>query len=112
MDKKPVKDLTITMVAISKLNQKMSKAVAEFQDQMSELREKEANLHEAVKLSMEKHGVTNFENDILKISYVAPSTRNSIDVARLKEEKPEIAAKYMKQTSVKSSIRIKVKEII
>lgn len=112
MDTKLVKELTDTVVKVNEVEQNISMAVAKFRDELRELHDKEKNLHEAVKASMEKYDVRKFENEVLKITYIAPTVRNSIDTARLKEEKPEIASEYMKQSQVKSSIRIKVKELI
>lgn len=46
--------------------------------------------------AMEKYGVTKFDNDIMKITYFAPSTSTSIDSTRLKKEQPDIAKEYSK----------------
>lgn len=57
--------------------------------------------------AMEKYGVTKFDNDIMKITYFAPST--SIDSTRLKKEQPDIAKEYSKTSNKKSYIKIEVK---
>lgn len=59
--------------------------------------------------TMETHGLKKWENDLMTISYVAPTTRTSIDSAKLKKDMPDVAKKYSKTSSVKSSIRIKLK---
>lgn len=59
--------------------------------------------------AMDKYGVKKFENDILKITYVEPTTRETIDSKKLKEELPAVAAKYTKISQVKGSVRIEVK---
>lgn len=41
-----------------------------------------------------------------KVTYVSPSTRNTIDSKKLKEEEPEIAKKFTKSTLVNASVRI------
>lgn len=46
--------------------------------------------------------------DGLKFTYVSPSTRTSVDSKRLKEEYPEIYAKVIKTSNVKSSIRTSI----
>ena len=43
----------------------------------------------------------------ITLTYVAPSTRTTIDSKKLKEEEPEIAKKFSKTTNVKASIRLK-----
>ena len=67
-------------------------------------------LRAAIMLAMEKNGVTSFENDRIKLTYVAPTKRTAIDSARLKKEMPEIAEKYTKTSNVKASLRITLKE--
>ena len=60
--------------------------------------------------AMIENGVTNFENERIKITFVAPTTRTAIDSAKLKKELPEIAEKYTKTSNVKASLRITLKE--
>jgi uncharacterized protein YpuA (DUF1002 family) len=55
------------------------------------------------------YGVKNVDNDILKITYVAESTRTTIDSAKLKKDYPDIAEKYSKTSKVSASVRISVK---
>lgn len=55
---------------------------------------------------MERHGVTGFENDSMKITYVAPTTRTSIDTAKLRADNPDLCAEYTKATPVAASVRI------
>ncbi len=45
----------------------------------------------------------------ITISYIAPTTRESLDTAKLKKERPEIIKHYKKITPVKSSVRITTK---
>ena len=45
----------------------------------------------------------------MTVTYVKPTTRTSIDSAKLKKEMPEVVEKYSKTSNVKSSIRIKLK---
>lgn len=59
--------------------------------------------------AMEQYGVKKFENDVLSVTYVAPTTRTSIDSTKLKKEMPEVAEKYSKTSNVKASIKITVK---
>lgn len=42
----------------------------------------------------------------IKLTYVAPTTRTSVDTKKLKEEEPDIVKKYTKTTNVKASIRL------
>ena len=45
----------------------------------------------------------------ITISYIAPTTRESIDTAKLKKEMPVVANKYKKVSNVKASVRITTK---
>jgi hypothetical protein len=76
---------------------------------LKEAEERAKSIREAVMKAMAENGVKTFENDRLKITYVEPSTRTTLDSARLKKEEPEIAKKYEKQSTTKASLRITIK---
>lgn len=59
---------------------------------------------------MKANGVKKFENDFIRLTYKEPTTRVSIDSKRLKEEQPEIYENYKKESEVKESILIKIKQ--
>lgn len=59
--------------------------------------------------AMRTQSIKSFENESLKITYVEPTTRETIDSKKLKVELPEIAAKYTKTSKVKDSVRITLK---
>lgn len=42
----------------------------------------------------------------VKLTYVSPSTRTSIDSKKLKEEEPELAKKFTKTSNVSASVRL------
>ena len=44
--------------------------------------------------------------DGVKVTYVSPSIRNTIDSKKLKEEEPELVKKYTKATNVKATVRL------
>ena len=56
--------------------------------------------------TMEKNGVKTVDRNKLKITYVAPSTRTSVDSKKLQKEEPEIYKKYVETTIVAGSIKI------
>ena len=56
--------------------------------------------------TMEKEGVKTVDRNKLKITYVAPSTRTSVDSKKLQKEEPEIYKKYVETTTVAGSIKI------
>ena len=59
--------------------------------------------------AMRTQGIKSFENDSLKITYIEPSTRETIDSARIKKELPEVAEQYKKISNIKDSVRITLK---
>lgn len=77
--------------------------------QKKEAEERAKELRAMILDEMEKQGVKTFDNDRIRLTYVAPQTRSTIDSARLKKDHPEIAEKYQKQTSVKASLKITLK---
>lgn len=77
--------------------------------QKKELEDKEKEIRVALETAMNQYGVKSFENNILKVVYVAPTTKTTIDSKALKKEKPDVYEKYAKTSNVKASVRITVK---
>lgn len=61
---------------------------------------------------MEKQGVKSWETDNLKITYIAPIDRQSVDSKKLKEKYPIVYGECQKISKVKSSVRVSIKEEI
>lgn len=70
------------------------------------MKEKVDKVKETLYSTMEKEGVKTVDRNKLKITYVAPSTRVSVDSKKLQKEEPEIYKKYVKTTTVAGSIKI------
>ena len=73
------------------------------------LEDEEKALKDELTKAMEAYGVKSFENDQIKLVYVAPTTRSSIDGTRLKKDHPDLAEQYSKTSNVSASVRITVK---
>lgn len=60
-----------------------------------------------IKLHEQQSGIpkTVIAGDV-KVTYVAPSTRTTIDTKKLKEEEPELAKKFTKTSKVSASVRL------
>lgn len=71
--------------------------------------EQEKQLKQELLKAMEAHGVKSFETDLIKMTYVAPTTKTTLDGAKLKLEHPDIVEQYSKTSNVAASIRIIVK---
>jgi uncharacterized protein YpuA (DUF1002 family) len=77
--------------------------------QKKQLEAQDKDVRQQLEKVMGEYGITSFENDLLKVTYVAPTTRTTIDSAKLKKELPAVAEKYSKTSQVKGSVRIEVK---
>lgn len=74
-----------------------------------QLEDQEKQLKEELTKAMEAYGVKSFENDQIKLVYVAPTTRSTIDSTKLKKDHPDLAQQYTKTSNVSASVRITVK---
>ena len=72
--------------------------------------EKEKEVRAALEAAMGQFGIKSFENDILKVTYVAPTKKTTIDSKALKKDHPDVYEKYAKTSDVKASVRITVKD--
>lgn len=79
----------------------------EFQITKQEMDNQEKEIKQAIQKAMEENGIKSFENDDVKISYVAPTQRVSVDTAKMKEE--GIYDLYTKTSEVKASVRLTYK---
>ena len=77
--------------------------------QKKELDEAEKQLKAELVKAMGTYGIKSFENDMIKMVYVAPTTRSTIDSARLKKDHPDIAEQYSKTSTVSASVRVTLK---
>lgn len=76
------------------------------EEELNLLKEKVDKFKETLYGTMEKEGIKTVDRNKLKITYVAPSTRVSVDNKKLQKEEPEIYKKYVKTTTVAGSIKI------
>lgn len=84
-------------------------AIVNLSVQKKQIEEQEKKMKEQLKAAMEKYGVKAFENEVVKFTYVAPTTRTTIDSKALKNDLPDVAAKYSKTSNVSASVRVTVK---
>lgn len=85
------------------------KKIADICTAKKKLEDDEKKMKEELQLAMEKYQIKSFDNDVIKVTYVAPTTRTSIDSAKLKKEYPDVAEVCTKSSEVKASVRIEVK---
>ena len=85
------------------------KVIADLTLQKKQIEDQEKAMREKLREVMEKYGVKSFETPEIKFTYVAPTTRTSIDSTKLKKDLPDVAAKYSKTSKVSASVKITVK---
>lgn len=85
------------------------KQIADIITTKKKLEEQEAELKVKLKDAMEKYNIKKFESDILDITYVAESTKTSIDTTKLKKKYPEIAAECSKTSKTSAYVRVSIK---
>lgn len=91
------------------LSTTVSVAIAEFEKKIKELKAQEDELKEQILSEMQAHNLIKLETDDLVISYVDSYDKESFDKNKLKEDYPKLYDEYIKMSTVKPSIRIKVK---
>lgn len=102
-------ELIVSNNGVAELSVDTAKAIADFERKVKEIQEREKELKERILEEMEIKGIVKLETDDLIISYVAPTTRETLDSKALKEELPTIYDEYAKISNVKQSLRIKLK---
>lgn len=76
----------------------------EYQVKKAEMEMKEKEFKEALLKVMENNDIKSFENDFVKVTYKAPTTRKSVDADKLKEQ--GLYDLFVKESNVKSSVVI------
>lgn len=97
------------VVTLEKNYPTLIEAITDVCVRKKQLEEEEKQMKEMLKVAMEACHLKSWDSDQLKVTYVAPTTRTSIDSTRLKKEKPDIAEEYSKTSQVSASVRITVK---
>jgi predicted phage-related endonuclease len=105
--------LARTQSELAQVNEEISLALKDMIERRNALEERDKKIREeitkAMKARVEAGGEKKYEDDNITVTYVAPTRRAGIDIAKLKAEKPDIYKKYEKFTPVKESVRLKVK---
>lgn len=89
----------------SEISNKIStglKAIKRIEQELADYKEK-------ILAEMRDKGIKKFDNGEVSITYIEPTTRETIDTKALKSDLPEIAEKYKKISNVKDSIKITIK---
>lgn len=101
---------------IATIDEDISKQVGYLLEKQRELSKAESELRKKLVECFENPeinvaGLTTVENEYIKATYRKPTTRRGIELDKLRANHPDIYAMYEKETAVKSSVVIKVKEV-
>lgn len=83
--------------------------IAGLTEQKKSIETEEKKMRQMLMEAMEKYNIRSFENEHIKLIYVAATTKTTIDTKALKAEMPAVAKKYEKTSNVAASVRITVK---
>ena len=76
----------------------------------SKIEKDEKDLRAKLEAAMSKHGIKRIDNDLMRITHVAPTKSTSVDSAKLKATYPHIYAECSKTSNKKGYVKIEVKK--
>lgn len=85
-------------------------AIKSLKQQLEELEEQEQTFKADFMAKMKEHNIKTLDLEFVKITYVAPTTKQTLDGKALKEQLPKIYEQFVKESDVKESLRITVKK--
>lgn len=77
--------------------------------ELDALEREEEEIKTEIMVEMETNDLDVFENEEIRIKYIAPVIRDTLDTYRIKKEHPEIAKECVKQVEQKATWKITLK---
>lgn len=84
-------------------------AIVFYESMMKQFKQEYDEYKKALLEAMEENGVKQIKNDDFTVTYVAPTERVSLDSKMVEMQYPRIFNECSKVSSVKSSVRVKMK---
>ena len=84
-------------------------SIANLLKQKSTIEATEKEMRAKLEAAMLEHGIEKIDHEILKISYIKPTTRTSVDSTKLQSTYPHIYAECCKTSNVKGYVKIELK---
>ena len=103
-------DLIVVENEEVKLSQNAIDTIYNFEQQMKELKAKQAKMKENIKNEMEARGIKGIKTDLFSISYVEEYDTIKLDSKMLKEKYPDIADECSKISHTKSQVKFTFKK--
>lgn len=94
---------------IATLDSNVVSQIVQFEKTIKAVKEAEEELKSRILAEMEERNLIKIETDDLLINYIAPTSREVFDSKALREADPDVYDAYIKLSTVKSSIRFKLK---
>lgn len=76
---------------------------------LEQLEQQQDQMRNEIMEAMKQNNIKSYDMGEIKITYIAPTTRESLDGKTLKAELPEIYEKYKKETQVKEQLKITIR---
>ena len=102
-------ELTSVIDENGQLSTNASYLLQQYELKIKEIEKIQQEYRQVILEAMEKSGNDKFDNQFVTVTYIAPTTRTSLDTKRLKAEHPELYGQYLTESEVKASVRIKAK---
>lgn len=77
---------------------------------LKEAEELKKSIEQGIIAEMERKALKTLENGPIKVTYVAPYTKEGVDTKKLQEVMPEIYERYKKVTNVSAGIKVTIKK--
>ena len=87
----------------------VERTIKYYEELKKEAEKKEAELKEAIIKAMVENGIQEYENEHIKLTYIAETTRATLDSKAIKEKYPEIYHANLKESKVKENVRITIR---
>lgn len=89
--------------------QETENLIKEIETRQKQLTEMRDEYRRIIIERMEAEKVMKWETDSIRINYVAPSTRKSVDTAKLKADYPDVYFECAREIETKASLRVTIK---
>ena len=107
---KSCEDVEMNLTTFNTSYMTIMKNIAGIVEQKKKLEADEKAMKDKLREAMEKFDIKSIDNDVMKITYIAPTVANSIDSAKLKKKYPAIAKECSKSSPKSGYIKIEVKD--
>ena len=94
---------------LSILDAETSQKIADFEKSIKDMQEKEKALKEAILEEMKQKNIIKIDTPELSITYVDETYKENFDSKLFREQNPDLYDSYVKMSTVKAGLRLKVK---